>query len=286
MVKIVGIKFKETGKIYYFSPNGLSLNIGDSVIVETQQGIELGNVVLDELEIDEKSLVAPLRRVIRIADDKDMKRIEQNKKKEADAFNIALKKIEENELDMNLVRVEYSFDATKIVFFFTAENRVDFRKLVKDLAAVFRTRIELRQIGVRDKAKMLGGIGICGRPFCCSTFLGDFQSVSIRMAKEQGLSLNPVKLSGACGRLMCCLSYEQNAYEELLSITPKVGATVSTKQGKGFVSEVNLLTGMLKINLSGSDGAPIQVHRDEVQLIKDAKIRVTAEEAGEFKGLE
>ena len=208
MLKIIGVRFKSVGKIYYFDPAGLDIKMNDKVIVETARGIECGEVALVDREIDETKFSNPLKSVIRIATEQDMQQIERNKKKEADAFVICQQKIEAHKLKMNLIEVECTFDNSKLLFYFTAENRVDFRELVKDLASVFRTRIELRQIGVRDEAKMLGGLGICGQPFCCSRFLGEFHPVSIKMAKEQSLSLNPTKISGTCGRLMCCLKYE------------------------------------------------------------------------------
>ncbi|MBR2957938.1 MAG: stage 0 sporulation family protein, partial [Clostridia bacterium] len=224
---------------------------------------------------------------LRKATDADKKRMEENRKKEAEALKVCEQKIEKHGLDMKLVDVDYTLDGSKILFYFTADGRVDFRELVKDLAGVFRTRIELRQIGVRDEAKMLGGLGMCGRPFCCNSFMGDFQPVSIKMAKEQGLSLNPVKISGTCGRLMCCLKYEQEAYEHLLRVTPKAGAIVQTREGKGVVSDVNLLTGMLKVSLDRNpDAAPISVNRHDVTVIKDGKIKIDRAEMEALKGIE
>ncbi len=287
MATIIGVRFKSVGKVYYFDPLKFELKKGDSVIVETARGVEMGEVVLDPREIDDSEVIKPLKSVMRVADENDFKIKEINKSKEKEAFSICLEKIKSHGLEMKLVDVEYTFDNSKILFYFTADGRVDFRELVKDLAGVFRTRIELRQIGVRDEAKMLGGLGICGRPFCCSTFLGDFQPVSIKMAKEQGMSLNPVKISGTCGRLMCCLKYEQEAYEDLLSITPKVGAFVKTPDGRGTVTEVNLLTGILKVQSEKDpEGAPRNYKRDEVKLIRDSQIRVDAKEIKELKGLE
>ena len=242
----------------------------------------MGNSVVDDSEI-----VKPLKSVIRAATKADLERVKENAEKEKKAFSVCEEKILKHKLDMKLVNVEYTFDGGKILFYFTADGRVDFRELVKDLASVFRTRIELRQIGVRDEAKMLGGFGICGRPFCCKTFLGDFQPVSIKMAKEQGLSLNPVKISGTCGRLMCCLKYEQDAYEHLLRHTPKVGALVETREGRGTVIENNLITGILKIRLDRRpDAAPLVVDRHEVKLLKDAKIQVDKSEIEALKGIE
>lgn len=221
MLKIIGVRFKSVGKIYYFDPGDTELKNGDKVIVETSRGVECGEVVMTDREIDETSFKNPIKPIIKKADERDLKTIERNKQREQEAFEICKQKIEAHKLNMDLIDVECTFSNNKMLFYFTAENRVDFRELVKDLASVFRTRIELRQIGVRDEAKMLGGLGICGQPFCCSRFLGDFQPVSIKMAKEQGLSLNPTKISGCCGRLMCCLKYEQDSYEDLLKHTPR-----------------------------------------------------------------
>lgn len=285
MVKIIGVRFKSIGKIYYFDPNGLDIKLGDSVIVETARGIECGEVVIADREIDENEFTSPIKPVIRIASAQDFDVIEKNKKKEQDAFKICEEKIEKHGLKMNLIDVECTFDNNKMLFYFTAENRVDFRELVKDLAAVFRTRIELRQIGVRDEAKKLGGLGICGQPFCCSRFLGEFQPVSIKMAKEQSLSLNPTKISGTCGRLMCCLKYEQESYEELLKVTPKVGAVVKTADGRGIVEDVNLLTGKLRVKMDKTD-AVATLDKGDVEVIKDAVIRVDKDEIKALKGLE
>ena len=243
MKEIVGIRFRKAGKIYYFSPNDIKFEQGECAIVETVRGIECGEVVLENREMDDNAITAPLKPIIRKADKNDLKVVEKNKIREQEAFKICLEKIEARGLKMSLVDVECTFDNNKLLFYFTAENRIDFRELVKDLAAVFRTRIELRQIGVRDEAKVLGGLGICGREFCCKAHMGDFNPVSIKMAKEQGLSLNPTKISGTCGRLMCCLKNEQAAYEDLLKITPKVGAIVVTPEGdKGKVVDSNLIT--------------------------------------------
>ena len=285
MVKIIGVRFKSIGKIYYFNPDGLDISLGDSVIVETAMGIECGEVVITDREIDESEFSSPIKPVIRIASSQDFDVIEKNKKKEQDAFKICEEKIKKHDLKMNLIDVECTFDNNKILFYFTAESRVDFRELVKDLASVFRTRIELRQIGVRDEAKKLGGLGICGQPFCCSRFLGEFQPVSIKMAKEQSLSLNPTKISGTCGRLMCCLKYEQESYEELLKITPKVGALVKTSDGRGVVEEVNLLTGKLRVKMDKTD-AVATVDKNDVEVIKDAVIRVDKDEIKALKELE
>ena len=241
MLKIIGVRFKSVGKIYYFDPKDYDVKMGDKVIVETARGVECGEVALVDREIDETRFTNPVKGIIRLATPNDMKTIEKNRQKEKDAFKICEQKIAAPKLKMNLIDVECTFDNNKLLCYFTAGSRVDFRELVKDLAAVFRTRIELRQIGVRDEAKMLGGLGICGQPFCCSRFLGEFQPVSIKMAKEQGLSLNPTKISGTCGRLMCCLKYEQDSYEDLLKHTPKVGAIVKTADGTGVAEVVMCL---------------------------------------------
>ena len=287
MAEVVSVRFKEVGKNYYFDPQGKEYSKGDKVIVETARGLENGSVTIPNRTIDDEEITAPLKPVVRLANQKDIDVITENKEKEKSAFDICHKKIEEHGLDMKLVDVEYTFDRNKILFYFTADGRVDFRELVKDLASVFRTRIELRQIGVRDESKKVGGLGICGRPFCCNTFLGDFQPVSIKMAKEQNLSLSPVKISGTCGRLMCCLKYEQEAYEHLLRVTPKHGAIVETKDGKGTVVDNNLLTGMLKVSLDKNpDGAPVLVHRKDVKIIKDAHIKVDKKELEALKGIE
>lgn len=271
MTEVVSVKFKDTGKSYYFAPNGKSFTVGERVVVETQNGNELGIIAEENHQINEEDIVSPLKKVLRLATDKDLKRAEENKKKAADALKICEDLVIQHKLDMKLVEVEYSFDGSKIVFFFTSDGRVDFRELVKDLAARFHTRIELRQIGVRDEAKLLGGIGICGQPYCCKRFLNDFQPVSIKMAKEQGLSLNPTKISGSCGRLMCCLKYEEDAYSHLASITPRVGATVKTPQGVGTVTDVNLVTGNLYVKLLESDALPFKIHRDNVSRISSQK---------------
>ena len=287
MAEIIGVRFKEVGKIYYFDPNGGSYRVGEPVVVETSRGTECGTVAISNREVDQTRVVKPLKKVTRPATQEDLRRVEENHKKEEKAFRIAQEKIAQHKLEMKLVRVECSFDGSKILFFFTADGRVDFRELVKDLAGVFRARIELRQIGVRDEAKMLGGLGICGRPFCCASFLGEFQPVSIKMAKEQGLSLNPTKISGACGRLMCCLKYEQDAYEDLLRITPKVGAIVQTGEGRGKVTEVNLLTGELKVHLDrAEEGAVTSFHKSQVKTLRDGRITVEKAEADELKDLE
>lgn len=285
MVKYIGVRFKKVGKIYYFAPGELDIHCGDKVIVETVRGVECGEVVLADREIEESKLNSPLKTVIRLATKKDFEMIEKNKKKEKEAFAICEEKIRKHGLKMDLVDVECTFDNNKLLFYFTAENRVDFRELVKDLASVFRTRIELRQIGVRDEAKMLGGLGICGQPFCCCRFMGEFQPVSVKMAKEQSLSLNPTKLSGTCGRLMCCLKFESEAYQDLLKTTPKTGAYVKTAEGKGVVTDVNLLTGTLKVKIDKSDNL-LTVNKKDVEVIKDSVIRVDKNEMRALKQLE
>ena len=272
MKTVVGVQFYKSNKVYYFSPNRVACQVGDDVVVETARGAEIARVAQGPMEVEEDKIVPPLKNVLRLVTQKDRAQQEKNRKQEAAALAVFEKKIADHELVMKPVSVEYGFDGSNITFFFTADGRVDFRELVKDLASVFKTRIELRQIGVRDEAKMLGGLGICGRPFCCCSFLGEFQPVSIKMAKEQGLSLNPTKISGTCGRLMCCLKYEQNAYEDLLRITPRVGAYVSTGEGKGTVTEVSLLTGLVKVRMDkASDGAPMIFEREAVKVIRDAR---------------
>lgn len=287
MTEVIGVRFKNVGKIYYFDPDSTLLEVGDYVIVETARGVECGQVAMANRQIKDDEIVHPLKKMIRKATEEDLETLRQNKEKEKKAFEICQEKITQHSLDMKLVDVEYTLDNNKILFYFTADGRVDFRALVKDLASVFRTRIELRQIGVRDEAKMLGGLGVCGRPFCCSSFMGEFQPVSIKMAKEQGLSLSPVKISGTCGRLMCCLKYEQEAYLDLLKKTPKVGAIVSTPDGKGTVVEQNLLTGMLKVSLDKSQTAvPATYMVKQVKIIKDGQIRLDKSEIEQLKGLE
>lgn len=272
MTEIIGVRFKSAGKIYYFDPDGIMVEKGQKVVVETARGAECGEVVSPNRMIEDKEWNQPLKKVLRIATEEDFEQLRANQEKEKHAYQVCLEKIKRHRLEMKLIDVEYAFDNNKILFYFTADGRVDFRELVKDLASVLKTRIELRQIGVRDEAKMLGGLGICGRPFCCSSFLGEFQPVSIKMAKEQGLSLNPTKISGTCGRLMCCLKYEQVAYEDLLKTTPRQGSVVQTPEGRGHVSEVSLLTGMLKVVLEKNHQAT-PFHRDQVALVKDTRPR-------------
>ena len=249
MEKVIGVRFKRVGKIYYFLPGKIQFKQRDYAIVETARGTEYGEVVIADKEVDEKSLSAPLKQVIRRANSKDEKKVEENRRKEKDAFETCVKKIANHGLEMKLVDVEYTFDNAKIVFYFTADGRVDFRELVKDLAGVFKTRIELRQIGVRDEAKMLGGLGPCGRACCCSYFLGDFSPVSIKMAKEQNLSLSPTKISGLCGRLMCCLNYEHEHYSKTRKKMPRPGSTVETPDGNGTVLDNNAITEKVRVKI-------------------------------------
>lgn len=282
MAEVIEVKFKDNGKAYYFDPKGEQYKSGDLVVVDTARGIELGEVANGNHTVKDDDVIHPLREVVRRADSADIKRREENKQKEEKAFKICEEKIAAHELDMKLVEVEYSFDGTKILFYFTADGRVDFRELVKDLASVFHTRIELRQIGVRDEAKMLGGLGICGRPFCCNRFLNDFLPVSIKMAKEQGLSLNPVKISGTCGRLMCCLNYEQNVYEQLNKTTPKVGAVVSTPEGEGTVISASILEQKVKVRLDAKDTVETYAC-DDVRVVRSKRKRDDAVNAESLK---
>ncbi|EOR27891.1 MULTISPECIES: stage 0 sporulation family protein [Clostridium] len=269
MIKVVGIRFKKAGKIYYFDPNGLSIKKGDFAVVETARGIEFGECVIGIKEISESDIVAPLKSVLRVAEEEDINKHKDNKLKEKDALEICLKKIEEHALNMKLIDVEYTFDNNKVIFYFTADGRVDFRELVKDLATIFKTRIELRQIGVRDEAKMLGGLGPCGRSLCCSTFLGDFASVSIKMAKEQNLSLNPTKISGICGRLMCCLNYEQSTYEDIRKRLPKVESIVKIGDVKGEVVGNNIVKESIKVKYRRGDEEVIEEFKiDNIELIE------------------
>lgn len=259
MTEVIGVRFKKVGKVYYFDPNGTQVREGEAVIVETARGVECGEVMQPNHEVPDDSIVKPLKKVVRKATESDLKVVEDNARLEKDAFRICEEKIAKHKLEMKLVAVEYTFDHSKILFYFSADGRIDFRELVKDLASVFRTRIELRQIGVRDEAKMIGGLGICGRPLCCTTFLDDFQPVSINMAKDQGLSLNPTKISGTCGRLMCCLKYESDTYKELIRSTPKVDSVVDTPQGRGTVMDVSLLKGCCKVRLHASPDSPVVI---------------------------
>lgn len=249
MTKVTGVRFKKMGKIYYFDPGDLKIESGMNVVVETSRGIEYGQAAIGEKQVEDDKIVSPLKKVLRIATSEDDRVVEQNKKKEAEAFEMCRKKIEKHGLEMKLIDVEYTFDHNKILFYFTADGRIDFRELVRDLASVFKTRIELRQIGVRDEAKMTGGLGVCGRVLCCNSYLGDFEPVSIKMVKEQNLSLNPTKISGTCGRLMCCLKNEQAVYESLHKKLPGTGSLVETADGKGIVSTVNVLKGIVTVTM-------------------------------------
>ncbi len=261
MAIVVGVRFKKPGKRYYFDPGTLTVSMGNSVVVETVRGVELGECASNPAEVPDSEIVPPLRKVVRLATEADIRQVDQNQENERNAYNICQEKIVAHKIEMKLVDVEYAFDNSKIIFYFTANGRVDFRSLVKDLASVFKTRIELRQIGVRDEAKMLGGLGPCGRPICCGSFLGDFQPVSIKMAKEQNLSLNPTKISGLCGRLMCCLKYEQEIYEEARKGLPKVGKDVITPDGRGQVVDVNVLKQMAKVRIPVGDGTEVREYQ-------------------------
>lgn len=268
MVTVIGVRFKKAGKIYYFNPNELDIKKGDFVVVETARGVEFGECVIGKKEISEADIVAPLKNVIRKAETDDIEKNAENKRKEEEAFQLCLEKILKHQLNMKLIDVEYTFDNNKVIFYFTADGRVDFRELVKDLAAVFRTRIELRQIGVRDEAKMTGGLGPCGRTLCCSTFLGEFAPVSIKMAKEQNLSLNPTKISGICGRLMCCLNYEQETYEGIRKRLPKVGSIVETPYGTGEVVANSVVKESVKVKIKVKDG------EDEIKAVKIEDVKL------------
>jgi cell fate regulator YaaT (PSP1 superfamily) len=291
MTKIIGVRFRKAGKIYYFSPGKLDIIVSNHVIVETARGVEYGLVVIPPKEIDDKEVVQPLKSVMRIATEKDDKQVETNKEKAKEAFKICLEKIKKHNLEMKLIEAEYTFDRNKLLFYFTADGRIDFRELVKDLASVFRTRIELRQIGVRDETKIKGGIGICGRPLCCHSYLSEFTPVSIKMAKEQNLSLNPVKISGCCGRLMCCLKNEEETYECLNRKLPNVGDFVSTKTGlKGEVLSVNVLRQQVKI-LTEQDGEKevLEFKVEELRFKRkhrNKKVELSKEEQRELRKLE
>lgn len=266
MATVIGIRFKKAGKVYYFDPGEVWPNPGEYAVVETSRGVELGEVVTGAREVDDAQIVAPLKKVIRMAVEEDIRRTEANELKEKEAMRICQERIAHYRLEMKLVDVEYTFEGNKIIFYFTANGRVDFRELVKDLAGVFKMRIELRQIGVRDEAKMLGGLGSCGRPICCGTFLGDFQPVSIKMAKEQNLSLNPTKISGQCGRLMCCLKYEQDYYESTLKKLPKVGRECVTPDGTGVISEINVIREKVRVRMRSDDGFEVKEYPlDQIQ---------------------
>ena len=306
MVNVIGVRFQNAGKLYFFDPGAFWPTPGDFVIVETARGIEFGEVVTPVREMNDEQLAAPLKQVVRIANAQDVQHAQENKQNEKEAYAICQKKISEHKLDMKLVSVEYTFDNSKILFYFTANGRVDFRSLVKDLAAVFKTRIELRQIGVRDEAKMLGGLGPCGRPVCCGAFLGDFQPVSIKMAKEQNLSLNPTKISGVCGRLMCCLKYEQDNYEQTRKRMPKVGKEVITPEGNGVVWDLNIIKETVRVRIQKGDsselkdfpleevqrvGGPAQQPRkevmaDEPEAVVDEPAMTEADDAAEAEQLD
>ena len=289
MTKVVGVRFRQVGKIYFFAPGKYSVETGQHVIVETARGVEYGQVVLGEREVEDTAVIQPLKAIIWVATPEDDERELKNREKEKEAFKICLEKIAKHNLDMKLIKAEYTFDNNKVLFYFTADGRIDFRELVKDLAAVFKTRIELRQVGVRDETKMLGGIGICGRPLCCNTYLSEFIPVSIKMAKEQSLSLNPTKISGICGRLMCCLKNEQEAYEELNSNLPDIGEKVKTFDGfKGEVVSVNVLRQKVKIVVEVDDEREIKEYAiDELKFKpKKKKFNLASEELKALKGLE
>ncbi len=289
MIKVVGVRFRPAGKIYYFDPGELEIKLNDHVIVETARGVEYGQVVIAEKEIEEDAVVSPLKPVMRIATSKDEEQVEKNREREKEAFKICLDKIAKHGLEMKLVDAEYTFDNNKLLFYFTADGRIDFRELVKDLAAVFRTRIELRQIGVRDETKILGGIGICGRELCCKTYLPEFAPVSIKMAKEQSLSLNPTKISGVCGRLMCCLKNEAETYEYLNSRLPAVGELVTTPDGrKAEVASVNVLRQLVKVLVDNDDEKELEEYPVKELRFKPKrrKVQVTAEEIKELASLE
>jgi len=287
MTKVIGVKFKDNGKTYYFNPKDFQVSKGDSVIVETVRGLEFGYVTLVGKEVDEETFQNPLKDVIRIATKEDFKKNEENKQKSKNALETCVKKAKDHNLDMKFVDAEYTFDNSKVIFYFSAEGRIDFRELVKDLAAIFKTRIELRQIGVRDESKMLGGLGHCGREFCCHRFLSDFQPVSIKMAKDQGLSLNPTKISGACGRLMCCLSYEQCGYEEKIKRVPKVGSFVSTPMGEGTVVMANILKEEVSVKLNKEHDVDLEKFKaSDVKVIKGVVEKNNVENMEELKELE
>lgn len=284
MKNIVGVRFKKLGKIYFFNPKNLYIKKGDKVIVETAQGEEYGEVVIANRKVEDEKIIEPLKKVIRIANGRDHKHFEECRKKEKEAFKICQKKIKEHKLEMTLTDVEYKFDDSKILFYFTADGRIDFRELVKDLAAIYKMRIELRQIGVRDEVKRIGGNGVCGRELCCCSFLRDFEAVSIKMAKEQNLSLNPAKISGNCGRLMCCLKYESNVYEEKLKKLPNIGAIVKTEDGEGEVENIETLKETLRVKIKDGDNYVFKKYNvNDVEIIKDAAKEIIDEEELEHK---
>ena len=284
MKNIIGVRFKKLGKIYFFNPRNLKLEKGDKVIVETTQGEEYGEVVIPNRKIEEEKIMEPLKKVIRIATYKDNKHFDYCKKTEKEAFKVCQEKIKKHKLDMNLIDVEYKFDNSKILFYFTADGRIDFRELVKDLAAIYKTRIELRQIGVRDEVKRIGGNGVCGRELCCCTFLRDFEAVSIKMAKEQNISLNPSKISGNCGRLMCCLKYEDNVYTEKLKRLPHVGAIVKTEDGEGEIDSIETLKEVVKVKFKNEEGYSYKKYNaKDIKVIKDVITEQIDEEELEHK---
>ncbi len=271
MTEIIGVRFKPGGKMYYFNPKGEKVEVGQSVIIETSKGVEFAKCVQSNTMVDEMELVTTLRPMLRVATEEDFLQLERNKERQRRAYELCQQKIQEHKLDMKLVEVKYSFDGGKVVFYFTADERVDFRSLVKDLASNLHTRIELRQIGVRDEARMMGGLGICGRPFCCKAFLDDFQPVSIKMAKTQSISLNPTKISGACGRLMCCLKYEQDAYEDLIKHAPRLDSLVKTPDGIGVINQVNLLREQSRVVLDDDPETPKIYPNEELEVIRRGK---------------
>lgn len=274
MIEVTGIRFKSVGKIYYFNAGNLVLKNGDNVIVETSRGIEFGTVVIAKKSVTDDEIVPPLKKILRKATDSDKRAMEENKQREKEAFALCQEKIRSHNLDMKLIDVEYTFDHNKVLFYFTADGRVDFRDLVRDLAGVFKTRIELRQIGVRDESKMMGGLGICGRQLCCNLFLSDFIPVSIKMAKEQNLSLNPTKISGTCGRLMCCLKHEQEVYESIAKTTPGVGSIVKTDDGKGQVTAVSPLKGIVTVAIENGEEKELKDYKvEEVKILKKAAVK-------------
>ena len=280
MSQVIGVRFKKAGKIYYFDPKDIEFQVGDGAIVETVRGMEFGEVVIARRKVGEGEITKPLKQVHRKATEKDYKKLEENRQKEKQAFAICEEKIHKHKMDMKLINVEYTFDNNKIVFYFTADGRVDFRELVKDLASVFKTRIELRQIGVRDETKMIGGLGPCGRPACCAVFLGDFQPVSIKMAKEQNLSLSPTKISGLCGRLMCCLNYEHKYYEELSRVLPRAGGEVKTPDGKGTVLDTNALKQTVRVKvMHGEDDFDVKEYPlQEIVILRRGNKKPAAEQ--------
>ncbi len=287
MKKIVGVRFKKPGKIYFFDPQDIEIEKNDDVIVETAMGDEIGKVVIANREIDESKMVTPLKKVVRKATKEDLESQKKYKDKEPEALNICKEKIKKYKLDMNLTDVEYKFDGSKILFYFTADGRIDFRDLVKDLASVFKTRIELRQIGVRDEVKRIGGNGVCGRELCCCSFLDNFETVSIKMAKEQNIALNPSKISGNCGRLMCCLKYEQDVYSEKCTRLPKVGAVVKTSAGEGIVEGVEILKEVVKVKIKdGDDYIYKKFDAKDIKILKDSKHNIVEGEEENYKELQ